>query len=213
MLLGRQQQQQQQLVLPLACERHVCASLGCGHFICMADTCLPQYMADTRLPQHSMASGAATPALRLHLHPTGTAIDTAPISCAATARAAPHTHAWHTQQMTSRSSPWPAARQLEPGSLVAAGATVTPGTVVPSGQIWAGSPAKFLRNLTAEEQGFIKVRGEGFSTAAGAGAWLVAEARLSCCSCSCRPGISCTPPAQLHVCSPVCAACGRGRGE
>jgi len=36
--------------------------------------------------------------------------------------------------------------------VVAAGALVPPGTVIPSGQVWAGSPAKFLRNLMAGGQ-------------------------------------------------------------
>eukprot|EP00695_Tsukubamonas_globosa_P003226 TRINITY_DN524_c0_g1_i2.p2 TRINITY_DN524_c0_g1~~TRINITY_DN524_c0_g1_i2.p2 ORF type:complete len:90 (-),score=27.36 TRINITY_DN524_c0_g1_i2:84-353(-) len=36
--------------------------------------------------------------------------------------------------------------------MVAAGSLVSPGTVVPSGQLWAGAPAKFLRDLSAEEQ-------------------------------------------------------------
>lgn len=37
------------------------------------------------------------------------------------------------------------------GSLIAAGSVVTPGTKVPAGQLWQGSPAKFVRNLTADE--------------------------------------------------------------
>ncbi len=41
----------------------------------------------------------------------------------------------------------PLGPQVESRSVVAAGALVTPGTVIPSGQVWAGSPAKFLRNL------------------------------------------------------------------
>jgi carbonic anhydrase/acetyltransferase-like protein (isoleucine patch superfamily) len=32
--------------------------------------------------------------------------------------------------------------------MVAAGALVTPGKVVPSGELWAGSPAKKMRDLT-----------------------------------------------------------------
>lgn len=45
--------------------------------------------------------------------------------------------------------------QVGSGSIVAAGAVVPPRTVIPSGQVWAGNPAKFLRNLSAEEQAFI----------------------------------------------------------
>lgn len=41
---------------------------------------------------------------------------------------------------------------VEKGAMVAAGSVVTQRTRVPSGQIWAGSPAKFLRELTDEER-------------------------------------------------------------
>lgn len=40
---------------------------------------------------------------------------------------------------------------VEPESLVAAGSLVTPGKVVKSRQLWAGSPARYLRDLTAED--------------------------------------------------------------
>lgn len=40
-------------------------------------------------------------------------------------------------------------------AVVAAGAVVTPGTNVPSGEVWAGNPAKFLRKLSPEEVDFI----------------------------------------------------------
>jgi gamma-carbonic anhydrase len=46
---------------------------------------------------------------------------------------------------------------VESGAWVAAGALVTPGKRVPKGQIWAGSPARFLRELTTEEIKFIPV--------------------------------------------------------
>lgn len=39
--------------------------------------------------------------------------------------------------------------------MVAAGALVTPGTVIPSGQVWAGSPAKFLRTLMEGKPGDV----------------------------------------------------------
>lgn len=42
--------------------------------------------------------------------------------------------------------------QVESRSVVAAGALVPPGTVVPSGQVWAGAPAKFIRNLANGER-------------------------------------------------------------
>ncbi len=41
--------------------------------------------------------------------------------------------------------------QVESRTVVAAGALVPPGTVIPSGQVWAGSPAKFIRNLVEGE--------------------------------------------------------------
>ncbi len=40
---------------------------------------------------------------------------------------------------------------IEAGAMVAAGALVTPRKRVPAGQLWAGSPAKYLRDLTPEE--------------------------------------------------------------
>jgi carbonic anhydrase/acetyltransferase-like protein (isoleucine patch superfamily) len=45
---------------------------------------------------------------------------------------------------------------VESGGMVAAGALVTPGKVVKKGELWAGSPAKFLRPLTdAERANFL----------------------------------------------------------
>ncbi|SOD97891.1 gamma carbonic anhydrase family protein [Caenispirillum bisanense] len=43
------------------------------------------------------------------------------------------------------------AAVVEGGAMVAAGALVSPGKVVKSGQLWAGTPAKYIRDLTAEE--------------------------------------------------------------
>lgn len=44
---------------------------------------------------------------------------------------------------------------VETGAIVAAGAVVTPGKRVPSGQVWAGNPARFLRALRDGERGFV----------------------------------------------------------
>jgi carbonic anhydrase/acetyltransferase-like protein (isoleucine patch superfamily) len=44
---------------------------------------------------------------------------------------------------------------VETGAMVAAGALVTPGKRVLSGQLWAGSPAKYMRDLTPEEKAYI----------------------------------------------------------
>jgi carbonic anhydrase/acetyltransferase-like protein (isoleucine patch superfamily) len=40
---------------------------------------------------------------------------------------------------------------VESRAMVAAGALVTPGKRVPAGELWAGSPAKFLRGLTDKD--------------------------------------------------------------
>ncbi|MBF0286496.1 MAG: gamma carbonic anhydrase family protein [SAR324 cluster bacterium] len=46
---------------------------------------------------------------------------------------------------------------VEAGAMVASGALVTPGKRVKTGEMWAGSPAKFRRNLTENEMtGFAK---------------------------------------------------------
>ena len=44
---------------------------------------------------------------------------------------------------------------VEKRAMIAPGSVVTPGTRIPSGQMWAGTPAKFLRNLSQEEQNSI----------------------------------------------------------
>jgi len=41
---------------------------------------------------------------------------------------------------------------VEPYAVVAAGAVIPEGTVVLSGQVWAGSPAQYLRDVTQEEK-------------------------------------------------------------
>jgi len=45
---------------------------------------------------------------------------------------------------------------IETGAMVAAGALVTPGKRVLSGQLWGGSPAKYMRDLTPEEKAYIR---------------------------------------------------------
>lgn len=52
------------------------------------------------------------------------------------------------------------------GAIVAAGAVVTPNTEIPSGQIWAGNPAKFLRNVSEQEAEFIPKSADSYSTLA-----------------------------------------------
>jgi len=51
---------------------------------------------------------------------------------------------------------------VESGAMVAAGALVTPGKRIPKGQLWAGSPAKFFRQLTMKEQEFIHISAENY---------------------------------------------------
>lgn len=44
---------------------------------------------------------------------------------------------------------------VETGGMVAAGSLVTPNKIIRKGEIWAGNPAKFFRNLTKQESDFI----------------------------------------------------------
>jgi carbonic anhydrase/acetyltransferase-like protein (isoleucine patch superfamily) len=44
---------------------------------------------------------------------------------------------------------------VETGGYVAAGAVVTPGKIVKAGELWAGTPARCMRLVTAEENAFI----------------------------------------------------------
>lgn len=44
---------------------------------------------------------------------------------------------------------------VEDSAMVAAGALVTPGKRIPKGQLWGGSPARFMRDLTKEELEFL----------------------------------------------------------
>ena len=46
---------------------------------------------------------------------------------------------------------------VESGAMVAAGAMVTQGKRIPKGQLWAGRPAKYFRDLTEEESAFIPI--------------------------------------------------------
>jgi len=45
---------------------------------------------------------------------------------------------------------------VESGAMVAAGAVVTPGKTVPGGELWGGSPAKFMRKLSDGEIDYMK---------------------------------------------------------
>lgn len=79
----------------------------------------------------------------------------------------------------------PPCSQVESGALVAAGAVVPPGTVVPKGTVWAGNPARQLRELSSEEQGFIGASAANYAELAnehkcGWGGWCRGRA---CCLC------------------------------
>jgi carbonic anhydrase/acetyltransferase-like protein (isoleucine patch superfamily) len=41
--------------------------------------------------------------------------------------------------------------EIESGAMLAAGAMLTPGKRIPAGQLWAGRPAKYVRDLSPEE--------------------------------------------------------------
>lgn len=45
---------------------------------------------------------------------------------------------------------------VETDAMVAAGALVTPGKVVKSGELWAGNPAKLMREVTPQEKEYIR---------------------------------------------------------
>jgi carbonic anhydrase/acetyltransferase-like protein (isoleucine patch superfamily) len=51
---------------------------------------------------------------------------------------------------------------VESGAWVAAGAIVTPGKRIPKGQIWAGNPARYLRDMRSEEVAFIPVSSNNY---------------------------------------------------
>lgn len=46
---------------------------------------------------------------------------------------------------------------VESGGMLAAGGLLTPGKRIKGGELWAGSPAKFFRDMTREESQFIYV--------------------------------------------------------
>lgn len=56
---------------------------------------------------------------------------------------------------------------VESGAMVGAGAVVTPGKRVPSGQLWSGVPAAFMRDLKPEEAEFITYSGGNYARLAG----------------------------------------------
>ena len=55
---------------------------------------------------------------------------------------------------------------VETGAMVAAGAMVTPGKRVKAGELWAGNPAKMLRELSEADRAFFPVSATGYVTLA-----------------------------------------------
>ena len=52
---------------------------------------------------------------------------------------------------------------VEGGAMVAAGALLTPRKRVPSGELWSGSPAKKMRELTQEERDYIPYSAQNYA--------------------------------------------------
>lgn len=52
--------------------------------------------------------------------------------------------------------------RVEKYGMLAAGAVLTPKKVIKSGQIWAGNPAKYFRDMTQAEIDYIKVSEENY---------------------------------------------------
>jgi carbonic anhydrase/acetyltransferase-like protein (isoleucine patch superfamily) len=52
------------------------------------------------------------------------------------------------------------------GGMLAAGAVLTPGKVVGSGELWAGNPAKLLRPLTEQERAGMVTSADRYATLA-----------------------------------------------
>jgi carbonic anhydrase/acetyltransferase-like protein (isoleucine patch superfamily) len=51
---------------------------------------------------------------------------------------------------------------VESGGMLAAGALLAPNKRVPSGQLWAGNPAKFFRDMKDAEKAFIPVSAQNY---------------------------------------------------
>lgn len=52
---------------------------------------------------------------------------------------------------------------VEKGAMVAAGALVTPGKIVKAGEVWAGSPAKKLRDVNQKDLDFFALNRERYA--------------------------------------------------
>lgn len=52
---------------------------------------------------------------------------------------------------------------IETGGMLAAGSLLTSGKIIKAGELWAGSPAKFFRNLTEKEAQFIYTSADNYA--------------------------------------------------
>jgi len=52
--------------------------------------------------------------------------------------------------------------RIESFGMLAAGAVLTPKKIIKSGEIWAGNPAKFLRQMTKVEKDYIKISAQNY---------------------------------------------------
>ncbi len=53
--------------------------------------------------------------------------------------------------------------RVEEFGMLAAGAVLTPGKVVKSGQIWAGNPAKYFRDMSQAERDYMKISADNYA--------------------------------------------------
>lgn len=51
---------------------------------------------------------------------------------------------------------------VKKGGMLAAGALLAPNKQLPGGQIWAGNPAKYMRDMKDAEKAFIKISAENY---------------------------------------------------
>ena len=53
--------------------------------------------------------------------------------------------------------------RVETFGMLAAGAVLTPGKIIKSGQIWAGNPAKYFRDMNEAERNYIKISADNYA--------------------------------------------------
>lgn len=55
---------------------------------------------------------------------------------------------------------------IETRGMLAAGSLLTPGKVVPSGQLWSGRPARYMRDMTQEELEYLQISADHYRNVA-----------------------------------------------